>query len=69
MNAKIATERNLQDAAIAYSQRKAEIIDKAMQLAAKIDTHLKPGEQPNWAHVGDLGRIVECLNEALGVEE
>jgi hypothetical protein len=53
----------------AYADRKAEIAYKAMLLAAKLDSHIKPGETINWAHVGDLGRIVGFLNEALGIEE
>lgn len=52
----------------AFIERKNEIDAALAKLMEASENHFDAGpDEINWAHVGDLGRILACLNEAIEV--
>ena len=62
----ITTRRTANDAALAaFVTRKAEIDAMLERLAGLSDDHFGVApEDVNWAHVGDLGYVIEKLRQA-----
>jgi|GEM_PF-5663054 len=55
---------NQENAKVAYTEKLQEIEDRMKSLMGLLKKHLEKGEEPNWAHVGDLGYIAEQLHIA-----
>ena len=48
----------------AYAERLKEIEERMQSLRGLLDKHLRNGERPDWAHVGDLSYVAEQLHIA-----
>jgi len=52
----------------AFIERKMQIDAAIAKLMEASENHFDASpEEINWGHVGDLGRILNCLNEALEI--